>query len=362
MNYHTRERFGPKQALTKEGYLLCEDVPIARIGEMKYGAGEIPLEPGPDGVIYVERFPEDVFRAETIASFNGKDVVDEHPDEDVRPDNWRWVTAGVVLNPHRGAGVLDDVLLADLMIKDSRVINLVRTGKREVSCGYDADYIQYTNSDGTPRLGHGKQINILGHHVALVGAGRCGPRCAIGDSFQKEKHNMNWLEKLKAAWAGKDEAAFNAALADAPRGETISLTTDQLKAVAKMTRDAMKEDEEDDDEKDKKKTKDAAIVDKVFADKRFVDLSSDVKRMADAFEKKDDDEDEEKKKKETEDNEKILGEMEQEAPPGTGDRAYFAGVKDSAPLVRPRRGFQSSGYTRLHGLDHQRARLQEVHM
>lgn len=336
LNYYVRERLGPKQSLTKEGWLLCEEVPIARTGQMVYGPGEVPLSPGPDGIIIIDRYPEDVFRPETLASFNGKDVVDEHPDEDVKPENWRLLTAGVVLNPRRGTGTQDDIMLADLMVKDQRVITAIRDGKREVSCGYDADYIQAVAADGaTPIPGRGKQVNILGNHVALVEAGRCGPRCAIGDvkTVPQETDTMSWIDKVKAAFGAKDEAALNAALAEAPKGETIQLTTAQLKTLNRLTTDA-KEDEED--EEDEKKSKDSrgtkdAIVDAVFADKRFTDLSTDVKRIADAFEKKDK-EDEEDEEEETKDNTRILGELEMEAPPGTSD-GIAAKAKDSAYLV-----------------------------
>ena len=335
MNYYIRERLGPKQSLTKEGWLLCEEVPIARTGQMVYGPGEVPLSPGPDGVIIIDRFPEDVFRPETLASFNGKDVVDEHPEEDVKPDNWQWLTAGVVLNPRRGIGAQDDVLLADLMIKSPRVIDAVRSGKREVSCGYDADYIQAVDAQGNAIPGRGKQTNILGNHVALVEAGRCGPRCAIGDSKSKELNNMSWIDKVKAAFGAKDEAALNAALAEAPKGETVSLTTEQLKAVAKMTRDAMKEDEDEEEEEKKEKKTGDKTMDALAADVRTIkdsvaDLGERVKKMEDAEKEREKEEEEEEKK--TEDNEKILGELEMEAPPGTSD-SIAAKAHDSALIA-----------------------------
>ena len=324
MNYYIRERIGPKQSLTKENWLLCEDVPIARTGQMVYGPGEVPLPPGPDGIIIVDRYAEDVFRPETVASFNGKDVVDEHPSEDVNPENWRQLTVGVVLHPRRGIGADEDVMLADLMIKDPKAIIAVKDGKREVSCGYDADYVQAMSADGvTPMLGRGKQINILGNHVALVEAGRCGPRCAIGDSKSKEL-TMTWLDKLKAAFAGKDEAAFNAALAEAPKETAIHIHTS----------DAKKEDEEDKDEKDHK-TMDAIAKDVKEIKDSMGALDSRVKKMEDAFGKEDEEEDEEEeKKKKTEDDEnrKIEGSLEEEAPPGTSD-GVAAKAKDSAYLA-----------------------------
>jgi len=137
---------------------------------------------------------------------------------------------------------------------------------------------------------------------------------------------MSWMDKIKAAWGSKDETAFNAALAEAPKGETVSLTTEQLRTLNKLTADSAGAATTD------------SIKDAVFADKRFTDMAADVARIADAFEKKDEEEEEEdeeerKKKKETEDEENhtLEGNLEMEAPPGTGDKAWKA--KDSAYLA-----------------------------
>ena len=73
---------GTNQHLTPEGFLLCRDVPIARIGHQQYLNEELApeIEGGADGVIHVERRPEDVFHDDVLASFEGKPVIDEHPE------------------------------------------------------------------------------------------------------------------------------------------------------------------------------------------------------------------------------------------------------------------------------------------
>lgn len=177
------EQIGPRRSKTPEGFLLCEAVPVARVGTMIYGAGEVPLEPGPDNLIRVDRDDDTLFDPKTLSSYAGKPVVDEHPDEDVDPTNWRQLAIGVVLNPRQGEGDDSDVMLADLLITDHRAIRDVDAGKREVSAGYDADYEQ--TGPGT-----GRQTNIIGNHVALVDRGRCGPRCAIGDHQPLEHSDM----------------------------------------------------------------------------------------------------------------------------------------------------------------------------
>lgn len=172
--FYTTEQLGPKQSLTPEGFLLCEDVPLARPGEMIYGPDETPIEAGPDGVARITRTLDELFRPETLASFNGKPVTNEHPDEDVTPDNWKRYSVGVLLNVREGTGDNKGLMVGDLLITDPQTIQDIRNDKREVSLGYDADYKKTGEGEGT-------QANILGNHVALVERGRCGPRCAIHD-------------------------------------------------------------------------------------------------------------------------------------------------------------------------------------
>lgn len=172
--FHTSEQIGPKRHLTPEGFLLCEEVPIARIGWMMYGPGETPVKTNDTGYAMVSRDADTLFSQDTVASFVGKSVTNDHPPGGVTPINWNKVTVGTTHNVRRGTGDQADVLLADLLITHADAIKAVQQGKREVSAGYDADY-------ETLAAGEGRQLNIIGNHIALVERGRCGPRCAIGD-------------------------------------------------------------------------------------------------------------------------------------------------------------------------------------
>ena len=40
---------------TPEGFLICHDVPIARIGQQEYFAGELGLDGDPDRLVQVQR-------------------------------------------------------------------------------------------------------------------------------------------------------------------------------------------------------------------------------------------------------------------------------------------------------------------
>lgn len=210
---YTVQQIGRRQSLTPEGFLLCEAVPIARTGEMYYGPGEVPVEAGSDGIIRISREADEVFSADTIASYNGKPVTNDHPEDGVTPENWKRLTVGVVQNVRRGTGIEDDLLFADLLITDAEGIKSVQDGKREVSCGYDAEYEQVSP-------GRGVQRKIIGNHVALVEQGRCGPRCAIGDSAMAKHSGL--VDRLMAAFRSKDEAAFKKTLDEAKLPEEES--------------------------------------------------------------------------------------------------------------------------------------------
>jgi hypothetical protein len=230
MPFYTTEQLGPTQSLTPDGFLLCERVPIARTGTQLYGPGEVPVEAGSDGIIRIIRDESEVFRPETIASFEGKPVTLDHPALFVGPETWKELTVGVVQNVRRGDGFDSDLLLADLLITDAAAIKLVRAEPdddkpgqfkrplREVSCGYDANYVQES-----PGVGY--QRDIIGNHVALVERGRAGSRCSIQD---KEPENMttptkdnkpSLIQRLMARVFTMDEAQLEQLVNDSDESD-----------------------------------------------------------------------------------------------------------------------------------------------
>ncbi|MBY6965317.1 DUF2213 domain-containing protein [Clostridium botulinum] len=159
---------------TPEGYLIALNCPLARTGWYEYLGTEIGLNT--NKIVRVYRSPEEVFSKESMASFNGKSITDEHPPELVVSDNNDRYEKGTVINIKRGKGNESDLLLGDLIIKDPILIEEVENNiKKEISCGYECDYKE--NEDGTY-----SQIDIRGNHVAVVEAGRAGNRVSIKDS------------------------------------------------------------------------------------------------------------------------------------------------------------------------------------
>lgn len=208
--FYTTENLGAKRSTTPEGFLVCQDVPIARTGVQLYLQDELmgedgtPLvEGGPDGLVRVDRLPEQVFRPETIASFEGKAVTVEHPEDFVNPSNWQQLAIGTVQNVRRGEGIQNDLLIADLVITDEGAIAYVNKSLPEVSAGYEAGYEQ-------TEPGRGVQRDIVGNHVALVERGRAGPRCSIQDqetTMTKKTVKRSFADRIRAAFMSKDAEA-----------------------------------------------------------------------------------------------------------------------------------------------------------
>ena len=155
-----------------EGYLLCLNVPVARTGMQEYLPEELGLGSGP-GFIQVYRPEEEVFAPETMASFEAVPVTNDHPRDGVDLDNIRRLQAGHAQNVRRGSGEEADLLLADLVITDERLIEAILNGKREISCGYTYELAEEN--------GRYIQRKIRGNHIAVVDAGRAGARVSIKD-------------------------------------------------------------------------------------------------------------------------------------------------------------------------------------
>ena len=199
---YTVEQIGPHRERTPEGYLLCRDVPISRVGDFEY----TPLEAGIRGVngkVILTRSPEALFSPETIASFEGKPVVIGH-DTFADPSNWKDIAVGIVRNVRQGEGEERGLLLADLLLTDQKGIELVESGQlKEVSCGYDAETID----DGG---GRGHQEGIVGNHLALVSRARCGSVCSVRDGFMAKEKSLKTM--LRSIFRDGDEDKFNEAL------------------------------------------------------------------------------------------------------------------------------------------------------
>lgn len=162
----------PNQLETGEGFLICRNVPIARIGSQDYLGTEVG-KPERD-VVRVERTEDEVFSPAAMASFEGKPFTDDHPPVMLTPENVSNYERGHVQNVRRGTGEFSDFLVADIHVHDAGTISAIQNGKRQISCGYECEYVE----DG----GKLYQREIRGNHVALVDEGRAGTKAAIMDT------------------------------------------------------------------------------------------------------------------------------------------------------------------------------------
>lgn len=221
MIYYYGTTISPNKTETVEGFLICRNVPIARIGQQTYLAKELELDGDPMRPIDVSRYPEDVFEAATLASFEGKPVTDNHPPENVSPENFSAYVKGHVQNVRREG----DFIVADLHINDANLISMIQNHtKVEVSCGYMCTYVK----DG---VGY-KQTHIRGNHVAVVSRGRAGHDVAIHDAAEEtaEKRSNPMSNMLREVLK-----AFGKAAKDAE--------PEQLDELVEVTADALGEDE-----------------------------------------------------------------------------------------------------------------------
>ena len=199
---------------TPEGYLVCKEVPIARTGTQEYRGMEFGGE-NTEKIYVVKRPEEEVFSKAALASFEGKPVVDEHPDENVTPDNIGRYIKGTCRDVRRGEGALSDCVVADLIIYDKDLIKKIESGKRDISCGYDC--LWDPKDDDTY-----VQLEIRGNHVAVVEEGRAGHKVSIRDS---RKGGKTMSEKSKNSIWGRMLSAF---------AHDSDTTPEDLEAAAKM--------------------------------------------------------------------------------------------------------------------------------
>lgn len=330
MKYFFTTRLGETRYQLADGSLLCKDVPIARTGTQTYLPEEIDLIPGADGLVVVYRTEDEVFSPETMASFEGMAVTLDHPEDGegniafVNPANFAELAHGHIQNVRRGTGDKADLLIADVLVKRQEGIDAVNAGKNQVSCGYDAQYVQIGP-------GKGKQTEITGNHLAIVDKGRAGSRCAIGDSAPPTKgSNMkqqNWFQKLANAIRTKDEDAL-AKLAD----EAPDMPSDGMGSIPGLTINmnvpsqatALPADQKtttDEDPEDDKKTGDEEVP--AWAQALIARLDKLEGKTGDA---------------DPDDDKKTGDEDAEEDAKVTGDAAYKRNIIGDAEIICP--GFQ----------------------
>lgn len=171
---------------TADGYLVA-DVRVARTGIQIYDGGELGK---PDmGLVNVYRPESAVFNKDSLATFSGKPITDDHPDEPVTADNWKDYAIGDI-----GEDVLRDgeFIRVPIKLMDAGAIAKVKSGKRELSMGYDMAlrWEDGTAPDGTPYQAVMDSLRM--NHLALVETARAGSKARIGDGAENAGNRTNW--------------------------------------------------------------------------------------------------------------------------------------------------------------------------
>lgn len=206
-----------------EGYLYCLNVPIARSGTQQYQQDE--LGQSGERLITVYRPEEEVFSKETMSSFEGMPVTNDHPDteEGVTVDNVSYLEKGHAQNVRRGTGKDRDLLIADLLIKDRQTIQDILDGKREISCGYNYELCE---EDGKY-----VQRQIRGNHIAIVDRGRAGHRVCIKDSAPNNERRKPKMAKAKKNHIGILSKMLAALTASDAEPEDIEAAVDAIEDI-----------------------------------------------------------------------------------------------------------------------------------
>lgn len=165
---------------TDEGFLRVPGR-VARAGNVQeYYAKELDItDRDPMSIVKVYRPHDEVFNPESLASYNGADVTDNHPNKMVDAESFTNVSKGVSVSEGKQDG---DFVTVDLIIKDKNAIKAVESGKVQLSAGYTASY---DKSEGISPTGENYdyiQRNIKINHVALVDRARAGEQARIFDN------------------------------------------------------------------------------------------------------------------------------------------------------------------------------------
>lgn len=138
------------------------------------------------------RLPDEVFRADTLASFGLSPLTNGHPPAMLTSRNTARYQVGSVVEAKQDG----DHVSAYVQVTDADAIEAAEAGRRQLSCGYRCDLDPTAGvTNGLPGVPDGLhydaiQRNIRGNHVALVDKGRAGSSVQLrldgADAFQIE--------------------------------------------------------------------------------------------------------------------------------------------------------------------------------
>ncbi|MBP6018790.1 MAG: DUF2213 domain-containing protein [Burkholderiaceae bacterium] len=165
---------------TPQGYMVFPTSVLGRTGIQEYDSGELGQPAGK--TVTLDRPESEVFKPESMASFEAMPVTMNHPDSlEVDAKTWRDLAVGMVKNVRREA----DYLVGDIWVYDAKAIaGIERDDIEEISLGYSSDVVE-GGADGADYT----QTDIEGNHAAILPRGRCGGECRLGDQQLTNKRS-----------------------------------------------------------------------------------------------------------------------------------------------------------------------------
>lgn len=159
-----------KVTKTDEGYLLDSPI-VARTGILVYR--------NDDGSIRRElRRPEEVFKADSLASFAGKPITVDHPKGLVNSKNIDQLQVGTMLTSGRQDG---ENVRSDIVIHKPEKIG----ERRQLSLGYDVDLLEVPGEWNGERY-DAEQTNIRINHLSIVKTARAGAKARLNMDSNEE--------------------------------------------------------------------------------------------------------------------------------------------------------------------------------
>lgn len=181
LTFHDRLPAMPTERMFKDSGAMIAPCVIARTGIMEYRARELGSQfanRNPDDIIRIATFEEDLFDADSLATYRSSPITNGHPNEDVTVENAKDLAKGSLEGMPvacKDAGELKGVLV----INDADLIAEVKAGKAELSSGHKCRLVLNDTGEGN---WDAKKVGIKNNHIAVEKTGRAGHDVRIADA------------------------------------------------------------------------------------------------------------------------------------------------------------------------------------
>jgi hypothetical protein len=170
---------------TPEGYIEAF-ARTARTGIQVYKGSEVGK---PDmGTVRILRDEAAVFDRETVRQFANLPITIGHPKGGVKAEDWKQKSKGHTTGDIMRDG---DYMRVGLKVMDADAVADVKSGKAELSWGYDTDLVWEAGIyDGEAY--DAKMTNLRPNHLAIVDTARAGAKSRIGDEGDLGLQGNDW--------------------------------------------------------------------------------------------------------------------------------------------------------------------------